>query len=334
MASAFPSRCPAAVCGLRRARPWLLLLCLGLGARTSEAQGASELYCGKENCYELLELDRGASTADIKKAYRKLALKWHPDKNKSPSAEVKFRQISRAHEVLSDDELRKAYDYFLDHPEDRYTNYYQYYHAVYAPKTPLWAVTTGVLLFMSFLQYINQHWRYSSMMKAVKYQPQFKRRVNECYEAELAALKGKLSKVEKELLKEKVENEVLENQVNFRGGGFAKPSVTSLVGVRAMLLPLTLSSGIYESAKWFWRFNVCGEEYGPQEQEYLTKKALGIPEDSWLQIPEETRKDYLSRGLWDPAKAQAFMVQQQEEAQERMKQSSAYKRYKRFMKNR
>lgn len=62
--------------------------------------------------YDVLEVKRDATEQEIKKAYRKLALKWHPDKNptKKEEAERKFKQLSEAYEVLSDKEKRKIYD--------------------------------------------------------------------------------------------------------------------------------------------------------------------------------------------------------------------------------
>lgn len=311
----------------------LLVLIIAVQLQLAAARDASDLYCGKDNCYALLGLDRRASAVDIKKAYRKLALQWHPDKNRSPEAPEKFRKISRAHEVLSEDKLRSAYDYFLDHPEEAYTHYYQYYHAVYAPQTPLWMVITGVLLFLSGLQYINQQWRYSSMMNAVRHQPTFKRRVNEMLEAELRSCKGKLSKAEKEILKAKVETDVLETQVQLSGNGFAKPSVKSLIGVKAAVSPYYFVSWSFKSFKWFWRFNVLGEAYGEEEQAYLTRSVLGIGDEAWNQLPEEKRQEFLSKTLWVPEKANAFFTEMQEEQNQKLAQSAAYRRYKRWQRN-
>ncbi len=60
--------------------------------------------------YKILGVDRDASKDEIKKVYRRLALKYHPDRNKSPDAEDKFKEISEAYAVLSDDEKRRQYD--------------------------------------------------------------------------------------------------------------------------------------------------------------------------------------------------------------------------------
>src|ERR1700733_11520949 len=61
--------------------------------------------------YKILGVGKNASDAEIKKAYRKLARKYHPDQNHGDKqAEERFKEISQAHDVLSDPEKRKAYD--------------------------------------------------------------------------------------------------------------------------------------------------------------------------------------------------------------------------------
>eukprot|EP01041_Mallomonas_annulata_P007252 gene7252-14788_t len=61
--------------------------------------------------YKVLGVSRSASSADIKRAYRKLSLKYHPDKNPSEDASRKFSEIANAYSVLSDDEKRSTYDH-------------------------------------------------------------------------------------------------------------------------------------------------------------------------------------------------------------------------------
>jgi len=67
-----------------------------------------------ESLYETLGVSKNASQDEIKKAYRRLARKYHPDINKDAGAEEKFKEINAAYEILSDEEKRKQYDQYGD----------------------------------------------------------------------------------------------------------------------------------------------------------------------------------------------------------------------------
>ncbi|XP_004691354.1 PREDICTED: dnaJ homolog subfamily C member 1 [Condylura cristata] len=118
LARLLPRRRP----GLVRSPPqplWLLLLLLLLAPAPARGweSGDLELFDLVEevqlNFYQFLGVQQDASSADIRKAYRKLSLTLHPDKNKDENAETQFRQLVAIYEVLKDDERRQRYDDIL-----------------------------------------------------------------------------------------------------------------------------------------------------------------------------------------------------------------------------
>ena len=66
----------------------------------------------KRDYYEVLGVSRDASSEEIKRAFRKLAFQYHPDRNRDDGAEAKFKEVNEAYEVLSDADKRAAYDHW------------------------------------------------------------------------------------------------------------------------------------------------------------------------------------------------------------------------------
>ncbi|KAM3865247.1 dnaJ homolog subfamily B member 9a [Diretmus argenteus] len=71
----------------------------------------TELILAKKDYYDILGVPKDATERQIKKAFHKLAMKYHPDKNKSPDAEATFRDTAEAYETLSDEKRRREYDH-------------------------------------------------------------------------------------------------------------------------------------------------------------------------------------------------------------------------------
>lgn len=308
-------------CYSRRVWWFVAAVCLALLPRAADARDTRDLYCGKDNCYELLGLTRKTAAfmdaAEIKKVWRKVALKYHPDKNKSSEAEAYFAKLTRAHEVVSNKRLRAAYNNFLDNPDDDFNNMYGYYTAVYAPQSPVWAVVFGTVFFLTLLQFVNQRWTYASTLNAVKYQQRFQLRVKQLVDADMAQVKGKLLKIEKDRmkakLKDKYEKQVMETEVELEGADFEKPRLSSLLLVRVLRLPFDLPVWTIRAIPWHYRFSLKREAYGVKEREYLTRRALGLTDHAWNRLDAETQASYVTRELWNAGNLAAFRAEQDEQ---------------------
>lgn len=97
-----------------------------------------------QNFYQFLHLDKEAPAAEIKKAYRRLSLSLHPDKNKDENAETQFRQLVAIYEVLKDEERRRRYDDILENGLPDWRQPVFYYRRVRKMSN----AELGVLLFL------------------------------------------------------------------------------------------------------------------------------------------------------------------------------------------
>jgi len=93
----------------------LLVVLMSLRVEQTDAQrnrGGQKPQKEEKDFYKVLGLAREATTAEVKRAYRKLSLQYHPDKNKDPEATTKFAAINEAYEVLKDESKRRRYDQY------------------------------------------------------------------------------------------------------------------------------------------------------------------------------------------------------------------------------
>ncbi|CAN8027886.1 unnamed protein product [Ixodes persulcatus] len=136
------------------------------------------LYCGRENCYEVLGVGRDTSKAEMARAYRQLARKHHPDMHKTQEAKSRaterFTLIATAYEILKDDESRKDYDDMLDNPEAVYRHYFRYYRKRMAPRVDVRIVLAVTITVISVVQYYGAWHRYRTAIDHLVTVPKYR----------------------------------------------------------------------------------------------------------------------------------------------------------------
>eukprot|EP01136_Pigoraptor_vietnamica_P008049 Opistho-1_new@42908 len=312
----------------------LLLALVAVVVLADAAHGLIDgLYCGQKNCYDVVGVSPTADKAEIKRAYRKLSLKLHPDRNKSPDASAQFRELANAYEILKDDETRADYDLMLEYPEQYYRHYFKYYQRRVTPKVDPKIVVVAFILFVSVFQYANQHVMHRRFINYVLRTP--KMRAEVLQEAEAMGFGAPaLKDVPK---KERADEETrfitsMIPKVYGLDGTYAEPSLRRVLAVKTVLLPYTVASYLSWYARWVYRFNIRKEPFGPEECDYLTRRALGLSEARWKAVGDEAKDELIGRKLYIAANMRAFTQEREEEMKERLANSARYKQYRRFMK--
>ncbi|PHU26590.1 Chaperone protein dnaJ 50 [Capsicum chinense] len=281
---------------------------------SSLIQSCFSIYCDEDNCYHLLGVNENANSSEIKKAYYKLSLKHHPDKNPDPESKKLFVKIANAYEILKDEATREQYDYALAHPEEFFYNTARYYHAYYGHKTDTRAVLVGLLLIISSFQYMNQWTRYNQAIDMVKKTPAYK---NKLRALELQRSGGVANRKKGNKQMDKKVEEELGKELNLDIRGTEKPSVWELIGVRLILLPYTLGKLLLWYGCWFWRYNVKRAPYSWEDASYLTRRSLRVSLDSWKSIDESTKEDLIERRLWEKSNFENYVAEMRKESKRR-----------------
>lgn len=228
-----------------------VLICIGLfilpvNAWTTEDLELFDLVEEiNQNFYDLLGLDQSATTTEVKKAYRRLSLQLHPDKNKEEGAEEKFRHIVEVSDVLKDDARRKQYDEILQNglPDWRMPIYY--YRRV--RKMGLWEMFVFLFLLLTVGQYIVA-W---SMYWEKKFEIE-----------EILTSRFKPKKKKKGKLQDDDTQDIIKDTVS----QIPKPSVFDLFPVT--LTKLLITSSIYLAQNWreIFKKKVVEEEESSEDE--------------------------------------------------------------------
>lgn len=266
------------------------------------------MYCGKRECYDILGVEQYASVREIRKQYRKLSLQYHPDKSSDPTAADQFRMIAVAYETLSNVEKRKAYDYYLDHPEDFAYNYGMYVKHVYAPRSDLRLVLFGFLSILTLIQYWSQQTRYEQAIKYFRQSDKVRRKASLILEERRSGSSKR--KIDKKKQRKELESIIDELMATLEiSGGYGKPRVKDLLLIRILCLPYTLILSLYWHASWFYRHCVLKIPYDDEEQVYLTCRALGITQDCFeSDVYDGLREGLIQRQLWKPEQLKSYLT--------------------------
>mmetsp|Transcript_19417 Transcript_19417/g.32632 ORF Transcript_19417/g.32632 Transcript_19417/m.32632 type:complete len:480 (-) Transcript_19417:92-1531(-) len=293
------------------------------------------MYCGDQNCYSVIGVTNSATNKEIKKAYRALSLKYHPDKNNDPGALDIFKSIANAYEIISDDTRRQEYDYALEHPEYALYNQYRYYQSELKID---WRVLLGVgVVFISLCQHYYWESSYAQAIAQVKQSTIYKNRLKglEHERAQAAAnsggsRKGKPAKdrIKKEVGHTRDADEELMSMLDIHGS-FKKHVVTDVLAIQLFFVPAKLGKLLWWMGRWVVRYWILRLEYLSEDADYMTRSTLrncGLTPSAWLETPDEKKLELIDLQLWIPDNLKAYLKESRRDTKDRRKGKSVVKR--------
>nr|XP_060618481.1 dnaJ homolog subfamily C member 25 [Anolis sagrei ordinatus] len=319
---------------------WDVLCCFCFRPAEALVEG---LYCGKRVCYDVLGVSREASKAEIARAYRQLALRYHPDRQRDrepdpEAAQEQFLLIATAYETLKDEETRKDYDYMLDHPEEYYSHYYHYYSRRLAPKVDVRIVILVTVCAISVFQFFSWWSSYNEAINYLATLPKYRIQATEIARQQgllnIAREKGKSRRSKEEIRKEQEEiiKDVIKNKIDIKGG-YQKPQIYDILFFQILLTPFYVCKYIGWYCWWIYCFNIKGQEYGEEEKLYIIRKHMKMSKSQFDTLEENQKETFLERQLWIREKYELYKQEQEEELKKKMAMDPRWKRYRRWMRN-
>ncbi|XP_060523802.1 dnaJ homolog subfamily C member 25 homolog [Cylas formicarius] len=307
------------------------------------AQLLPGLYCGVENCYDVLEVTREATKNEIAKNYRRLARLYHPDlhreKEAKQVAEEQFKILANAYDILKDDESRADYDYMLDNPDQYYAHYYRYYRRKVAPKVDVRIVIIVTISIISIIQYYSGWQRYDTAISYFSTVPKYRNKAQEIARQDgiLPNSNNNNKKLGKKLKLTKEEYEqvikkVIEDKMDIKGA-YAKPKITDLLWIQLIILPYTAFRYVYWYISWIWRHNIMKQPFNEEEKLYVIRKFLKMGQHQFDSQDDDKIQEFLDRKLWIKDNFNVWFKEQEEITKKQLAESNRYKQYRRYMKN-
>ena len=234
----------------------LLLITATDGAGKRSQKSAMDLYCERDNCYDVLGVESKATKSEIKRAFRSISKQHHPDmKSKDPNSPTIFQAAANAYEILTDEEARENYDYYIAHPEEHMANQFRYYRQA-AKKINVVPVLIMLLIVITIIKYLSDQFRYDSAVT------NWKAWDNVQVRAKKEALKvlgppkksqkrtGHSKKAVQEAMDKWMTNQIESGNIQ---GLPSEPALKNLFIVHLVIFPYTL----YQKVVWYHGFRRC-----------------------------------------------------------------------------
>lgn len=265
-----------------------LTLCILVGAFVVPALS---LFCGQGNCYEILNVPRNSTKAEIRRSYRQLSAENHPDSfPNDEKKKEKFQKIVDAYEALKDDKKRAQYDDFLDNPGKYWDYLVRNSKEVYAPKSNTILVLIGLLCIMNIVHWFNMNHSYRQTLQRMKESQDFKRQVTQL-------IKSKKAKTKEEA----------EAMIDINVVGLEEPHWRKLIIFKMVQVPRDIGKLAAWKARWIFSYKIRKLEYSEEDKLYLIQQNLGLDDSDMAKLTDKEKKEYIEKEIWDKEKAEDFL---------------------------
>ncbi|XP_026722390.1 dnaJ homolog subfamily C member 25 [Athene cunicularia] len=240
--------------------------------------------------------------------------------------------------ILQDEEMRKDYDYMLDHPEEYYRHYYHYYSRRLAPKVDVRIVILVAVCAISVFQFFSWWSSYNEAINYLATVPKYRIQATEIARQQgllnKTREKGKNRRSKEEIREEEEEiiKDIIKNKIEIKGG-YQKPKIYDILLFQIILAPFYLLKYIVWCIWWIYCFTIKGQEYGVEEKLYIIRRYMKMSQSQFDSLEDHQKEIFLERRLWIRENYEVYKREQEEELKKKMAMDPRWKRYRRWMKN-